>query len=348
MGRTCARMLDARKLEAMTTTQWNWTLVLPLVLMTGIAVAEPEAPIVHLPALAANPKIELPPEIAVKLLVNSYKWNQLEPMSDWIVGAQNSESLKQINQEFAKSKGDNRLFLSDLHLEINGDDAIVTAQLTLRDGLFDTLTQSQRLELKREGEHWKIVPDNVESFFADKTQGFLLNLATAIAFPDVMLSRKETAACLLKAKTIAMGWQQYQQDYEDEDKIKVTAATFQAELMPYIKDEQVFHCAPDQKEQSSFALNPNLSGLAWAKIARAPMIKIGPTGEIQFDPIDVELFDVSNRAAWTVETDSLVLFYEGHNQQLSFLHHGYAIVCLVNGHVQLVNEQQARNLRWKP
>jgi prepilin-type processing-associated H-X9-DG protein len=328
--------------------QTKWIIFLPFTLLLNTAGADTKAPTVHLPATAKNQKIQLPPEIAVKFLVNGYNAGQLRTMSGWIVGAHDNERLAQVSQEFKDAKGANTLSLSDLHTEIKNDEAIVTGQVTLRDGLFNTLTQAERLRLQRDGDTWKIVPDTPESFFTNKERDFLLNLATTIAYPEVMLSKKETASCLSKAKLVALGWRLYQQDHEEEDKIGLTAATFKDELMPYIKDEQAFHCSSDEKDQVSFALNDNLTGMSWAKMDRVRTPVVGPNGQLEFDPTELELFDTTHRAVWNVETNKLVAFYEGSNQRLNFRHNGYAVVCLVDGHVQLVNEQQSRLLQWKP
>ncbi len=325
----------------------HWLFLIPLALGARVAAADAPAPVVKFPVAGAPPIIKLPPEIAVKSLAYDYSAGNLIGMAQWVVGAQNGEPLAQLNQEFKAANPNVLLTLHDLHTEIKGDEATVTAQLELRDGLFGTLTQPETLQLRREGNRWKIVPDEAALFFSNKKVGFLLNLATAVAHPDAVLSRKATDICLTNAKAIGLGWLLYQQDYEDEEqgKVELTVATFKDKLMPYIKAEAVFHCASDK--DVSFALNDNVTGVAWSKLEREPTNYIDSDGIAHSDPIILEFSDKTNRAAWNVETDKLVLFYEGSNQNLDFRHHGYAIVCLVNGHVQLVNEQQAKLLKWK-
>ncbi|MBV9470028.1 MAG: hypothetical protein JOZ57_12380, partial [Abitibacteriaceae bacterium] len=46
--------------------------------------------------------------------------------------------------------------------------------------------------------------------------------------------------------------------------------------------------------------------------------------------------------------DTTVMVYEGHDGELSFVHNGRAVVGFADGHVMLVDQEQAKTLRWKP
>lgn len=314
-------------------------------LLCGVAGADTKSPIVRLPQTAKSLDIKLSPELAVKYLVNGYNLGQLGTMSYWIVGAHDSKALAQVDLQIKNSKSAFKLFINDLHIETRNDEATVTVQLGVRDIFFSTLIQTERLRLHRENNIWKIVPETPQEFFIDRDRGFLLNLATAIAHPEVMLSKQETATCLDRAKLVSLSWLSFQMEYEDEERvIGINSANFKDKLLPVLKNEQIFHCPADKSDQISFSFNGNLTGRAWSEFATP--IPVDPLRYLT--PIAIELFDTRHRAAWKFRNDKLVLFYEGSGNHLNFRHNGYAVVCLVDGHVQLVSEQQASRLMWKP
>ncbi len=88
--------------------------------------------------------------------------------------------------------------------------------------------------------------------------------------------------------------------------------------MPYTMSGALFKCPADAGGES-YSLNQNLRGISLTKLS-----------------------DPSNTVA----------IYEGRNQVLDFRHEhrdgNVAVVGFADGHVHVVSQNQAQNLRWKP
>ena len=105
----------------------------------------------------------------------------------------------------------------------------------------------------------------------------------------------------------------YLQDFDEKFAFK--AAEFKKVLFPYLKNNTIFHCPSDKPDVDSYSFNANLQGSTLARVKRP------------------------------AET---VMVYEGANGILNFRHAGSANVGFVDGHVKLINKEQAKKLVWKP
>ena len=101
-------------------------------------------------------------------------------------------------------------------------------------------------------------------------------------------------------------------DYDD--KLLLNTAKLKTKLMPYSKNESVFHC-PDTAHPDPYAFNDRLTGKTLASLS---------------------------------EPAKTVLIYEGSNGKLAFRHSGRAAIGFADGHAKLLNAEEAKNLIWKP
>ena len=120
-------------------------------------------------------------------------------------------------------------------------------------------------------------------------------------------------ACVSNLKQVGIGMIMYAQDYHDSFALK--AATYKSQIMPYVKNELVFHCPSDKSGGVSYSFNTNLQGVSQSNIKNP---------------------------------SQTVLVYEGKNGQLDYHHEGMAAVGFADGHVALITPEKAKNLRWKP
>ena len=121
------------------------------------------------------------------------------------------------------------------------------------------------------------------------------------------------ADCLRNMKQLAVGLLMLTSD--NDDLLKVTAADWKAQAMPYIKNESCFHCPADKGGGQSYSFNPQLAGI------RTTLV---------------------NNPAGTV------MLYEGKDEKLDFRHGGLACVAFSDAHCRLVSEADAAKLNWKP
>src|SRR5262249_12612651 len=122
-----------------------------------------------------------------------------------------------------------------------------------------------------------------------------------------------SASCLDNMRMISQAALMFTMDHGDKFALK--AAFYKASVMPYIKNEQVFHCPSDKSGAVSYSFNANLQGVSLAKVSRP------------------------------AET---VTIYEGKNRTLDFRHDRKAAVGFADGHAKLISREQAKSLRWKP
>lgn len=199
------------------------------------------------------------------------------------------------------------------------------------DALGIHLTQNDNIELKRHltpnndfgdgNEYWSIIPGNPQTYFesspndipAPGGQGFTAHMATLAAYPQVMLPKIHLRQSEMQLKQLGLALMQFSQDYNE--RLDFTQQNFKEKLTPYLKNVSIFTAPGDLPGTSSYDVNLNILGL--------------------------------NLAAFTSPSDT-VAFYLGHNQQLDFRYGGHAPVCFMDGHVEAITPDGAKNLRWKP
>lgn len=198
------------------------------------------------------------------------------------------------------------LSVTDVSSTINGDFALVTFQLT-QSSVPGAKAAKDHLVLIRSGSDWLIdVPGR---------EGALGLIAFMLTNPPVMQQAQkvaEGAACLSNLKQLSLGLIMVETD--NDDILKVTAANWQKQIQPYVKNQKLFTCPEDPPGTMSYSLNAKLAGKDTAKI---------------------------NDPAKTV------LVYEGKDGQLNFRHNGRACVAFCDGHAKLITKEEAKTLLWK-
>ena len=242
--------------------------------------------------------------------------SDMEVASQFVVGGQTGAALKIAGDELLKARGTWKLNCSRIDVLVNNDMATAKIRVRLQDHLRNKLTHDERLTLRLEEGNWKIVPLSQEalrqSIKDDFDSNLIENFATYLAQPQ-FTAEIRARQCLDKLKWLALGAMQFLQDWDQRFAFK--ADNFKQSIMPYILDEDVFHCPADKGDALSYSFNPDLEGVAQARI---------------------------NDRSLTV------LFYEGKNRQLVFRHDNRAAVAFADGHVEIVTPERAKTLKWLP
>ncbi|RYG68172.1 hypothetical protein EON80_12205 [bacterium] len=235
-------------------------------------------------------------------------------------------------REFAKSRDTSRLRLEKFEIEkLEGDLAVVnvTTKVVHKNGprRTDDTDQTEpqkevgyeltdKLTLKLEAvpwdkgkQLWRIVPVTFKE--ANHTSSFsLTNIAYFAAQRPGTSAQIRASIAMQRLKQACLGALQFVQDY---DLVFLFQNDFYVDaLSPYVKSETVF-TIPGTRNR--FTFNDNLS---------EKMI---------------------NNIPAPAET---VLFYEGENQKPVFRYDGKAVIAFADGHVGLLDPDQADEVRWKP
>ncbi len=225
-----------------------------------------------------------------------------------------------------KAKGGGQqdaLKISAISVKMEGDSA--TAEVKYAPPVQQGMALEEKISLKRSGNDWKIVPlSTVElAAIAGQMEGKpgaamppVTVIASSITNYQVLFAARErarTVSCLSNVKQISLAMLMYLQDYDE--KFKLRADSYKAKLMPYCKNEQIFHCPADKSGAVSYSFNGNLQGVSMTALK------------------------------FPAQT---VMIYEGKNGKLEFRHNGMAIIGFADGHAKAMNALGATKLRWTP
>lgn len=216
--------------------------------------------------------------------------------------------------------------LSDLSIQqtaIKGDQATLTCSFTLGQGT----TQQRRFDhqlvrFRRVSNRWQIVPFRAQNGQAQEYAPNMIGMQAAmccVPHPWLQAEFKRASGipasnqCLSNVHQLALGASMYLQDFDK--RFAFQPGAYKAALMPYVKNDRLFHCPADKSGRESYAFNRHLQGRTLASIP---------------NPFRT------------------VMIYEGKNEQLDFRHEGRAAVGFVDGHAHMVTREAARSLIWKP
>ena len=196
------------------------------------------------------------------------------------------------------------------------------------------IKMEEPLLLVRPQEDWQILSGDPHDFATPAQGSFLQMMATKIAHPEVS---EAALRCQSRAEDIASQVIYYiSRKYDGKLAVKQKAQGFKVDtpgaekwsllkraLVPEFNANmgpnptRIFHCPADgdNYEKESYSFNEKLDGVSVAEIA---------------------------------EPANTVLIYEGKDGQLNFRHDCRATVAFVDGRVELINEEQAKTLRWTP
>lgn len=211
---------------------------------------------------------------------------------------------------------DARLELTVGRTQINGDYATVEVDIVPLGGFGSPQKVHESVQLHRAGGDWKIVP--VDPNGPSMNAKYIGLMAYFVGHPEVMSKAKQAAkatACLSNVKQIALGVLMYSSDHNDM--LPKTAAGWKASIMPYMKNERLFHCPEDNSGKVSYFMEPRVAGKSMTSIA-APQ--------------------------------ATALIVEGTPAKTAFRHNGRASVAFVDGHAKILDPkavQAARTVRLK-
>ena len=203
--------------------------------------------------------------------------------------------------------------LSNTEFKIEGDVAEFTAKVSLKIGGVATDNGlSEILTLKKIGEQWKFIAPDLKKQY----RGFLSSYVAMMARPDQFTEARlqaRLANCISNMRQVGVACVMFLQD--NDNSFALNADTYKKSIMPYIKNEAVFHCPSDDSGAVSYYFNRNIAGVKRASIA-------SPT--------------------------TTVMVYEGKDGKVMCRHDGLVVVAFVDGHVKALRPEAVKLLRWKP
>lgn len=127
----------------------------------------------------------------------------------------------------------------------------------------------ETVNLRRVGGDWQIVPSHPPTFGAKTTRaGEMIGiLAYFVSNPALFAQAKGAArrsACLSNVKQLAIGTLMYTTDHNET--FPKTSAGWKAAIMPYVKNERIFHCPEDTSGGVSYFFDPRIAGKSMSSI----------------------------------------------------------------------------------
>ena len=251
------------------------------------------------------------PEATLKSFITAIAAADLKAAAGMVKGGKADFDYSWMTGEFKKRPF--KLELLDLKAAVEGEKATASFKLRLTaDQSGQPPDQSETIRLERVGAAWLIVPS---ASAGDKLS--LGALAFILTNPSVLIEQArgaaQTTVCLSNLKQASLALIMLSADHDDVFKVK--ADSWKKAVMPYTKNEAIFHCPVDKSGAVSYSINPYIVG-------KSP-VQIGVPAET-------------------------VLVYEGRKLKLDFRHGGRACVAFADGHVKMFTAEQAKTLRWKP
>lgn len=208
---------------------------------------------------------------------------------------------------------------------------LITVNFTLNFddyGLNFHIAQADQVVLKRHDDNnvvqWLIVPSDPQKYFDSPIvdlhtkselpiSGITESIATLVAFPEELLPIIHLHQSMSQLKSIGFAMIYFLQDYDGQ--FAFTAQNFREKLSGYTRNESVFTAPGDNSGVTSYDVNLNILGVP-----------------------NIESYD----------NKDVVAFYLGHNQKLDFRYNGKSVVCFMDGHVEAISPEEAKDLQWKP
>jgi prepilin-type processing-associated H-X9-DG protein len=252
------------------------------------------------------------PEATVNSFVAALSAADFSAAARCVKGGKPDANFSEITKQFKQSPF--TVSVEDLKVKVNGDkaDATYVLVITSQGGKSEKSPEPDTIQLERIDSNWLIVP--ADSPTSRSPLGGIAKLTTD---PEMvtrqMKGSAQAAVCMSNLKQLCTGFMMLAAD--NDDVFKVKADSWKKAVMLYIKNEKIFFCPSDKSGAVSYSINPAMVGKSQTA---------------------VEL---------VAET---VLLYEGKKGKLDFRHEGRAAVGFADGHVRLVNQEEAKKLRWKP
>jgi prepilin-type processing-associated H-X9-DG protein len=191
-------------------------------------------------------------------------------------------------------------------------------------GLSTRMHQAENVKLRREstkgGPVWRIIPDLLPTIPAAETAAFgaahagvVRTLASYFAKADESVQMMSLRVSQRQVKSLTLGVMQFVQDYQQV--YKFNTENFKVKLLPYMRSEAFFTAPGDADGVQSYQFNPELFGK--------------------------RLIDI-------VKPSSIVLIFMGAPDKLDFRYGGKTVIGYADGHVESIDAEAAKSLRWMP
>lgn len=278
-------------------------------------------------------KIDLSsPEATVRSFVWAFNNNDLEQARRCVANAAPIENLKPLQEMLGKQMGKKYAVLSlkDLRAYTQQDNAIVTFWLDFVStiNIPNYIGSSERLRLKRVNNEWLIVPqqDGKTPFWDTPPRPMMEDLMdlfiAKMTDGAAVQSESQFHQCQSNLKQIALGVLQYTQDF---DEFFPAANEWQEQIMPYVRNGDIYVCPDAADKTASYAFNKDVENLALGDI-RAPA--------------------------------QIILMYEGKDRKFEFRHQvgeeKLTNIVFVDGHVKSFSQTtldtafKDQSVRWNP
>lgn len=244
------------------------------------------------------------PERVVQLFTDAINKKDIQAAAKYVKGGVVPDF---ITKEIQSAKAWPHFVLDKVSASAAGEYAIVAFDVK-DDSPVATPAHHEFLVLSKSGDDWLIEVPYREG---------LGTLAFYLSNPPIIAEARASAqatTCLSNVKQLATGILMFEADHDDV--LAATAANWQKNVMPYVKENRLFTCPLDVDRGAvvSYSINAKLLGKSATSIDA---------------PADT------------------VLVYEGKNGQLDFRHNGRAAVAFADGHARLVDVEMAKKLVWK-
>lgn len=252
------------------------------------------------------------PETTLRAFETAFNKKDFSAMAVLCVGgkayADFSQMIKMASGQFPSLK------ISNVKSVVDGATAKVSYHLEAAVPSQTPIQIDEATDMKLVGTNWLIVPAEPTNSAAARPSGLAM-FAASLVSPKGFGQEKAAAqatVCLSQVKQLALGVLMFSGDNDDVLKFK-SAADVRKQLAPYLKNEGLWKCPSDTGTGASYTFNPNLLGVAFAKVA---------------------------------EPSKVVMIYEGKGGKLAFRHAGRAAVAFMDGHAKLIDEAGAKSLVW--
>lgn len=241
---------------------------------------------------------------------NDDNWASAPGMID---GAERDNvELENITAEIVKARGTLKLDFRDANLETEGDDATMTMAVHAENHLGLKMVWRESIKFHRRADEWLLRPIEPRMVDWNAAEGYLQRLIVLVAHPKVRILQFQNESAH-QIKQLSLGVMQFIQDHDQ--KFAFTQETFRNELRFYVKSGEIWTAPGDEIGKQSYEINPNLIG----------------------------------RNPWeAADVGKTVQIYLGHNGKLDFRYDGKTVVGFVDRHVEILDAEQAKNLRWTP
>jgi prepilin-type processing-associated H-X9-DG protein len=253
------------------------------------------------------------PEVTVRSFLTSFCAGDLDKVTACIENAKYNPAFDELAKD--QKKHPSTCTFDDIQTQMDGDKATVKLSGTMLSPPGKPQKFASVINLHKGDGGWHILPDKAAAS-KEGSEDPVNAIACALIDPNTLTRARDSArtvSCISNMKQLALGVLMFVEDYDEKYALK--ADSYKKAISPYIKNDQIFHCPSDDAGVVSYSFNPHLAGIKLAKVSSPA---------------------------------TTVMLYEGKAGKLNYKHNGKAGVAFADGHVKMVAEADAKNLRWMP